>query len=72
LDEDHLPFGNGLSALRSTTLVRNQKVNVICSNRAAAQRSDLENPGSIMRFYGTAEIHESEEYRDKIRTMLQK
>ena len=25
-----------------------------------------------MRFYATAEIHESEEYRDKIRTMLQK
>jgi hypothetical protein len=72
LDEDHLPFGNGLSALRSTTLVRNQKVNVIYSNRAAAQRNDLENPGSIMRFYWTAEIHESEEYRDKIRTMLQK
>ena len=52
--------------------MRNPKVNVIYSNRAAAQRSDLENPGSIMRFYGTAEIHESEEYRDKIRTMLQK
>jgi hypothetical protein len=32
---------------------------------------DIEHPGGILRFYGTAEIHERGEYRDKIRTMLQ-
>ncbi len=41
------------------------------SNKAAAESGDFEFPGGIIRFYGTAEIHERGEFRDKVRTMLQ-
>ena len=41
------------------------------SNRAAAERGEIDHPGGIFRFYGTAEIHERGDFRDKIRTMQQ-
>ena len=40
------------------------------SNKAAWEQGDFAYPGGILRFYGTAEIHERGEFRDKIRTML--
>ena len=64
------PIGNGRNALLDN-LRNNPKVSVIYRTRAAAQRGQIEHPGDILRFYGTAEIHEYGEYRDTIRTMLQ-
>jgi hypothetical protein len=71
LDDDHLAFWERAKRESLDNLRENPKVSVIYSNRAAAQRGEIEHPGGILRFYGTTEIHENGEYRDKIRTMLQ-
>jgi len=71
LDDDHLAYWERAKRASLDNLRNNPKVSVIYSNRAAAQRGQIEHPGGILRFYGTAEIHERGEYRDTIRTMLQ-
>ena len=71
LDDDHLAFWERAKRASLDNLRKNPKVSVLYSNRAAAQRGEIEHPGGILRFSGTAEIHERGEYRDTIRTMLQ-
>lgn len=71
LDDDHLAYWERSKQAALENLQSNPKVCVMYSNKAAAERGDLAAPGGIFRFYGTAEIHERGEFRDKIRTMLQ-
>ena len=71
LDDDHLAFWERAKRASLDNLRKNPKVSVLYSNRAAAQRGEIEHPGGILRFSGTAEIHERGEYRDVIRSMLQ-
>ena len=70
LDDEHLAYWERSKTATLDNLRENPQVAVMYSNRAAAERGELDQPGGIYRFYGTAEIHERGEYRDKIRTML--
>jgi len=71
LDDDHLAFWERAKLGALENLRKNPKVSVIYSNRAAQKRGEIDHPGGILRFYGTAEIHERGEYRDWVRTQLQ-
>ena len=44
---------------------------MVYSNKAAQERGEISHPGGIFRFFGTAEIHERGDFRDRIRTLLQ-
>ncbi|NQV56057.1 MAG: pyridoxamine 5'-phosphate oxidase family protein [Rhodospirillales bacterium] len=70
-DDDHLAYWERSKKSALKNLQNDNRVVVVYSNKAAAEGGDLEYPGGIIRFYGTAEIHERGEFRDKIRTMLQ-
>ncbi len=71
LDDEHLAYWERSKNATLDNLRKNPRVAVMYSNKAAAERGELEQPGGIFRFYGTVEIHERGEFRDKIRTMLQ-
>ncbi len=71
LDDNHLAYWERSKRGALDNFRRNPRVAVMYSNKAAAERGELAHPGGIFRFYGTAEIHERGELRDKIRTMLQ-
>ncbi len=71
LDDDHLAYWERSKQTALDNLRANPRVAVMYSNKAAAERGEIEHPGGIFRFYGTAEIHERGEFRDRIRTMLQ-
>jgi len=70
LDDDHLAYWERSKRGTLENLRQNPQVAVMYSNKAASERGELDHPGGIFRFYGTAEIHERGELRDKIRTML--
>jgi hypothetical protein len=71
LDDTHLAYWERSKRISLDNLRQNPRVAVMYSNKAAAERGEIEHPGGIFRFYGTVEIHERGELRDKIRTMLQ-
>jgi predicted pyridoxine 5'-phosphate oxidase superfamily flavin-nucleotide-binding protein len=71
LDDDHLAYWERAKRASLDNLRANPKVVVVYSNKALAEAGELNHPGGILRFYGTAEIHERGEYRDRIRTLLQ-
>ena len=71
LDDDHLAYWERAKATSLDNLRKNPRVVVMYSNKAAAERGELDQPGGIFRFYGSVEIHERGEFRDKIRTLLQ-
>ncbi len=71
LDDDHLAYWERAKKLALDNLRANPKVVVMYSNKAIYESGEFERPGGILRFYGTAEIHERGEFRDRIRTMLQ-
>ena len=71
LDDGHLAYWERSKTTALDNLRKHPRVTVMYSNKAAAERGEIEHPGGIFRFYGTAEIHERGEFRDKIRTMLQ-
>ena len=71
LDDDHLAYWERAKRASLDNLRKYPKVAVVYSNKAAAERGDINHPGGIFRFFGTAEIHERGEFRDKIRTLLQ-
>ena len=71
LDDDHLAYWERANRASLDNLRQNLQVAVVYNNKAAAERGEIDHPGGIFRFYGTAEIHERGDYRDKIRTMLQ-
>jgi len=71
LDDDHLAYWERSKRGALDNLRKNPRVAVMYSNKAAQERGELNHPGGIFRFYGTAEIHERGEFRDRIRTMLQ-
>ena len=71
LDDDHLAYWERSKRGALENLLKDPRVAVMYSNKAAMERGELEHPGGIFRFYGTAEIHERGEFRDRIRTMLQ-
>ncbi len=70
LDDEHLAYWERSKQTALDNLRTNPRVVVMYSNKAAAERGEIEHPGGIFRFYGTAEIHERGEFRDKIRTLL--
>jgi hypothetical protein len=70
LDDDHLAYWERSKKQALDNLRKHPRVAVIYSNKAAFERGELPHPGGIFRFYGTAEIHERGEFRDRIRTML--
>ncbi len=71
LDDDHLAYWERAKRSSLDNLRKNPRVVVMYSNKAAAGRGEIEHPGGIFRFYGTAEIHERGEFPARIRTMLQ-
>jgi len=71
LDDDHLAYWERSKRGALENILKDPRVAVMYSNKAAQERGELNQPGGIFRFYGTAEIHERGEFRDKIRTMLQ-
>jgi len=71
LDDDHLAYWERSKRGALDNLRKNPKVAVVYSNKAAQESGELSHPGGIFRFYGTAEIHERGEFRDRIRTLLQ-
>ncbi len=71
LDDEHLAYWERSKQTALDNLRTNPRVVVMYSNKAAAERGEIEHPGGIFRFYGTVEIHERGEFRDRIRTMLQ-
>lgn len=71
LDDDHIAYWERAKRASLDNLRTHPKVAVVYSNKAAAERGDIDHPGSIFRFFGTAEIHERGEFRDKILTLLQ-
>ena len=70
LDDDRLAYWERSKKQALDNLRNNPRVAVMYSNKAAYERGELSHPGGIFRFYGTAEIHERGEFRDRIRTML--
>lgn len=70
-DDEHLAYWERGKRSALDNLRKDPRVCVMYSNKAAAERGDIKHPGGIFRFYGTAEIHERGEFRDKVRTMLQ-
>lgn len=70
LDDEHLAYWERSKTTALDNLRKNPQVAVMYSNRAAYERGEFDHPGGIFRFYGTAEIFERGEYRDKIRTLL--
>jgi len=70
-DDDHLAYWERSKRAALDNLRKDPRVVVMYSNKAAAEAGDIDFPGGILRFYGTAEIYERGELRDKIRTMLQ-
>lgn len=72
LDDDHLAYWERAKRASLDNLRDNPRVAVVYSNKAASERGEINHPGGIFRFYGTAKIHERGDYRDKIRTLLQK
>ncbi|MBT5049551.1 MAG: pyridoxamine 5'-phosphate oxidase family protein [Rhodospirillaceae bacterium] len=71
LDDDHLAYWERAKRGSLDNLRDNPRVAVVYSNKAAAERGEIDHPGGIFRFFGTAEIHERGDYRDRIRTLLQ-
>lgn len=71
LDDNHLAYWERAKGRALENLIREPRVAVMYSNKAASERGEIEHPGGIFRFFGTVEIHECGEFRDKIRTMLQ-
>ena len=71
LDDNHLAYWERAKGRALENLIREPRVAVMYSNKAASERGEIEHPGGIFRFFGTVEIHERGEFRDKIRTMLQ-
>ena len=53
LDDDYLALWERAKRVSLDNLRENPKVRVIYSNRASAQRGEIEHPGGILRFYGT-------------------
>lgn len=70
-DDQHLAYWERSKKLALENLRNNPKVAVIYSNKGKFGRGEIPFPGGILRFYGTAEIIERGELRDKVRTMLQ-
>ena len=70
-DDEHLAYWERGKKTALDNLRKDPRVVVMYSNKAAFADGDLPYPGGIVRFYGTAEIHERGELRDNVRTMLQ-
>ena len=71
-DEDHLVYWERSKKNALKNLQANPKVAVIYSNKAAFFNKEIPFVGGIIRFFGTAKIHESGELRDEVFTMLPK
>jgi len=71
LDDNHLAYWERAKGKALENLIREPRVAVMYSNKAASERGEIQHPGGIFRFFGTVEIHERGEFRDKIRAMLQ-
>lgn len=70
-DDDHLAYWERAKQSALDNLRKDPRVVVMYSNKAANERGEFDCPGGIVRFYGTVEIHERGDFRDKVRTMLQ-
>lgn len=70
LDDEHLAYWERSKRSALDNLLKDPRVVVMYSNKAAFERGEFDQPGGILRFYGTVEIHERGEFRDRIRTLL--
>lgn len=70
LDDTHLAYWERSKKAALDNLRKNPRVAVMYSNKAATETGEIDFPGGILRFYGTAEIFERGDYRDEIRTKL--
>tara|TARA_B100000315_G_scaffold246047_1_gene272874 strand:- start:2886 stop:3320 length:435 start_codon:yes stop_codon:yes gene_type:complete len=71
-DDEHLAYWERSKKNALKNLRENPKVTVIYSNKRAFFAKEIPFVGGIIRFYGTAEIHEEGELRDKVFTMISK
>jgi hypothetical protein len=69
-DDQHLAYWERSKKLALEYLRADPRVAVMYSNKGKYRRGEIPFPGGILRFYGTAQIIERGELRDKIRTML--
>ncbi len=69
-DDEHLAYWERSKKLALDNLRAEPRVVVIYSNRGKFERKEVPYPVGILRFYGTAEVVERGELRDRIRTML--
>jgi hypothetical protein len=70
-DDEHLAYWERSKKAALDNLRKDPRVVVMYSNKALAEGGGLDFPGGIIRFFGSAEVHERGEFRDKVRTMLQ-
>jgi predicted pyridoxine 5'-phosphate oxidase superfamily flavin-nucleotide-binding protein len=70
-DDEHLAYWERSKKATLKNVQNDARVVVMYSNKALAEGGGLDLPGGIIRFFGTAEIHQRGEFRDKVRTMLQ-
>jgi hypothetical protein len=71
-DDEHLAYWERSKRNALKNLQDNPKVCVIYSNKRAFFAKEIPFVGGIIRFYGTAEIHEAGDLRDEVFTMLTK
>ncbi|MFP6710437.1 MAG: pyridoxamine 5'-phosphate oxidase family protein [Rhodospirillales bacterium] len=64
-DDDHLAYWERSKKNALKNLQANPKVAVIYSNKAAFFNKEIPFVGGIIRFFGTAKIHESGELGDQ-------
>jgi hypothetical protein len=69
-DDDHLAYWERSKRQALKNLGRNKRVVVVYSNMNAQREGRLESP--VLRFYGTAEIHEAGPVKDAIFSKLLK
>ena len=65
-DDDKLAYWE---RSKKAALDNHPRVVVIYSNKSLAESGGLDCPSGIIRFFGTAEIHERGEFLGKVRTM---
>jgi len=69
LDDEHLAYWERSKRSALDNLLKDPRVVVMYSNKAAFERGEFDQPGGISRFYGTVEIHQRGKFRDRIRTL---
>ncbi len=70
-DDEHLAYWERSKKKALKNLRENPNVCVIYSNKRAFSEKEIPFPGGIIRFYGSAEIHEEGALRDEVLSMLQ-